>query len=118
MRMEHRAEGEPEVRVLIDVSGQVRNPGTYSLGHLMSWVVSRIDEMSTALEQLGADVEALRTTKERPGRGDPAARQLDLRVSATEQKITEVDSRLDEIMAHLDSVLVRGRQEERDADHY
>ena len=116
--MEHRAEGEPEVRVLIDVSGQARNPGTYSLGHLMSWVVSRIDEMSTALEQLGADVEALRTTKERPGRGDPAARQLDLRVSATEQKITEVDSRLDEIMAHLDSVLVRGRQEERDADHY
>jgi hypothetical protein len=93
MRMEHRVEGEPEVRVLIDVSGQARNPGTYSLGHLMSWVVSRIDEMSAALEQLGADV-------------------------ATEEKITEVDSRLDEIMAHLDSVLVRGRQEERDADHY
>jgi hypothetical protein len=116
--VEHKGEGEPEVRVLIEVSGQVRNPGMYSLGHLMSWVVSRIDDMSAALEQLAADVEALRAAKERPGRGDAPVRQLDLRVNAAEEKITEVDSRLDEIMAHLDSVLVRGRQEERDADHY
>jgi hypothetical protein len=84
----------------------------------LSWtneILSRVTDDTSQLKQLvgnlTGEIDAARQAQ-------ATIRQLAARVDSSDRRATEVDSRLNEILAVLDQFAVGGRNSEADIDHY
>jgi hypothetical protein len=117
--MDSRNRNEPKITVLIDVQqDRHAKAARYSLGSLVTYLISSVEQLFTEAERLSSEVSAIKGTHERAARADPAIRRMELRADSVEEKVADLDARLNEVMACLDTLIAGRRQEERDIDHH
>ncbi len=117
--MDPPSRNEPKISLIIDVPGDRHTKASrYSLGNLLTHLISSAEQLFASVQRLSGEVETLKAARERAFHDDPAIRAIQERADSAEEKVADLDARLNEVMACLDTLVVGRRQEERDVDHY